>query len=201
MLGRSIMWRSRSRTPRRPLKSMARRSGPVCPRRCLCRSMASLPCSSSFPTPRSNSSSRSAEASPIAEFLERNADGGIHHVCYEVADIIAAAKADQGRRAGPRRRKAQDRRPRQAGAIPSPEGFFRRARRNRTGLSWHGLHHFDRVCDLLRNLVDRAVPDAAVRRAQQHEDGEGAGQAIPGTDPGAPVASRMGRKLIWTTII
>jgi predicted secreted protein len=23
----------------------------------------------------------------------------------------------------------------------------------------------------------------------QHEDGEGAGQAIPGTDPGAPVAS------------
>ncbi|TAK50027.1 MAG: methylmalonyl-CoA epimerase [Xanthobacteraceae bacterium] len=30
------------------------------------------------------------EASPIARFLERNADGGIHHVCYEVDDIIAA---------------------------------------------------------------------------------------------------------------
>jgi len=28
--------------------------------------------------------------SPIAKFLERNGDGGIHHVCYEVADIIAA---------------------------------------------------------------------------------------------------------------
>ncbi len=28
--------------------------------------------------------------SPIAKFLERNADGGIHHVCYEVNDIIAA---------------------------------------------------------------------------------------------------------------
>lgn len=28
--------------------------------------------------------------SPIAKFLERNADGGIHHVCYEVPDIIAA---------------------------------------------------------------------------------------------------------------
>src|SRR4029079_7491300 len=28
------------------------------------------------------------EASPIAKFLERNADGGIHHVCYEVVDII-----------------------------------------------------------------------------------------------------------------
>lgn len=28
--------------------------------------------------------------SPIARFLERNADGGIHHVCYEVDDILAA---------------------------------------------------------------------------------------------------------------
>jgi methylmalonyl-CoA/ethylmalonyl-CoA epimerase len=25
--------------------------------------------------------------SPIAKFLERNPDGGIHHVCYEVPDI------------------------------------------------------------------------------------------------------------------
>jgi predicted secreted protein len=31
----------------------------------------------------------------------------------------------------------------------------------------------------------------------QHEDGEG----IPGTDPGAPVATQMGRKLIWTTAL
>ena len=30
-----------------------------------------------------------------------------------------------------------------------------------------------------------------------HEDGGG----DPGTDPGAPVASRMGRKLIWTTVL
>ena len=30
------------------------------------------------------------EASPIAKFLERNADGGIHHICYEVDDIVAA---------------------------------------------------------------------------------------------------------------
>jgi len=30
------------------------------------------------------------DASPIAKFLEKNADGGIHHVCYEVADIHAA---------------------------------------------------------------------------------------------------------------
>ena len=31
----------------------------------------------------------------------------------------------------------------------------------------------------------------------QHEEGEGA----PGTDPGAPILARMGRKLIWTTIV
>jgi len=30
------------------------------------------------------------ENSPIAKFLERNPDGGIHHICYEVADIIAS---------------------------------------------------------------------------------------------------------------
>jgi methylmalonyl-CoA/ethylmalonyl-CoA epimerase len=30
------------------------------------------------------------ENSPIAGFLERNPDGGIHHVCYEVEDIEAA---------------------------------------------------------------------------------------------------------------
>ncbi|MEM8576405.1 MAG: methylmalonyl-CoA epimerase [Pseudomonadota bacterium] len=28
--------------------------------------------------------------SPIAGFLEKNPSGGIHHVCYEVDDIIAA---------------------------------------------------------------------------------------------------------------
>jgi predicted secreted protein len=31
----------------------------------------------------------------------------------------------------------------------------------------------------------------------QHEDGA----SSPGTDPGAPVASRMGHKLIWTTLL
>lgn len=28
--------------------------------------------------------------SPIAKFLERNPDGGIHHLCFEVDDILAA---------------------------------------------------------------------------------------------------------------
>jgi methylmalonyl-CoA/ethylmalonyl-CoA epimerase len=30
------------------------------------------------------------EASPIKGFLEKNPSGGIHHICYEVADILAA---------------------------------------------------------------------------------------------------------------
>ncbi len=30
------------------------------------------------------------ESSPIAAFLEKNPSGGIHHICYEVDDILAA---------------------------------------------------------------------------------------------------------------
>jgi len=30
------------------------------------------------------------EGSPIASFLEKNPSGGMHHLCYEVADMIAA---------------------------------------------------------------------------------------------------------------
>lgn len=30
------------------------------------------------------------ETSPIAQFIARNPSGGIHHVCYEVDDILAA---------------------------------------------------------------------------------------------------------------
>ena len=40
------------------------------------------------------------EDSPIANFLARNPDGGIHHICYEVPDIRAAR--DQLQRQGAR---------------------------------------------------------------------------------------------------
>lgn len=38
------------------------------------------------------------ENSPIAAFLAKNPSGGIHHMCYEVGDIIAARDAlkDEG---------------------------------------------------------------------------------------------------------
>ena len=32
------------------------------------------------------------ESSPIAAYLARHPDGGMHHVCYEVSDIAAAAE-------------------------------------------------------------------------------------------------------------
>ncbi|KAJ2959891.1 hypothetical protein NQZ79_g4653 [Umbelopsis isabellina] len=32
------------------------------------------------------------EKSPIAKFLEKNKDGGIHHICIEVDDVYAAIK-------------------------------------------------------------------------------------------------------------
>jgi methylmalonyl-CoA/ethylmalonyl-CoA epimerase len=40
------------------------------------------------------------EASPIRGFLDKNPSGGIHHVCYEVDDILAAR--DRLRAAGAR---------------------------------------------------------------------------------------------------
>jgi methylmalonyl-CoA/ethylmalonyl-CoA epimerase len=39
-------------------------------------------------------------ASPISGFLEKNPSGGIHHICYEVDDILAAR--DKLRAAGAR---------------------------------------------------------------------------------------------------
>ena len=73
--------------------------------------------------------------SPIARFLEKNPDGGIHHVCYEVDDILrGAGPAREFRGAGARLRRAEDRSPRQAGAFPAPEGFQRHADRTRAGL-------------------------------------------------------------------
>lgn len=38
--------------------------------------------------------------SPVAKFLESNPNGGIHHICYEVPDIIAAR--DQLKKQGAR---------------------------------------------------------------------------------------------------
>ena len=36
------------------------------------------------------------ESSPIQNFLDKNPSGGIHHICYEVDDILAARDSLQG---------------------------------------------------------------------------------------------------------
>ena len=52
--------------------------------------MASRWCSSSCPTPRSSCCIPWARSRRSPTSSSRNADGGIHHVCYEVEDIYAA---------------------------------------------------------------------------------------------------------------
>ena len=76
------------------------------------------------------------EGSPIAAFLERHPFGGIHHVCYEVADIAGrGARPCGARRARAGRRRTQDRRARQAGRVRAPEGFSRHADRAGAGVT------------------------------------------------------------------
>ena len=113
--------------------------------------------------------------SPIAKFLERNPDGGIHHVCYEVDDILAARdrlKAAGRPRAG--RRHAQDRRPRQAGAVPASQGLLRHPGRARAGLM--AVATAIAIYFLIWWIVLFAVLPWGVRA--QGEEG------APGTDPG-----------------
>ena len=62
------------------------------------------------------------EGSPIARFLEKNPDGGIHHICYEVADIYAGSFAGQ-RCADSWGWNPQNRRTWQARAVFASEGF------------------------------------------------------------------------------
>jgi len=59
--------------------------------------------------------------SPIAKFLERNPDGGVHHICYEVDDILAAR--DRLKEKGARVLGSG------AGPVPASQGVQRRARR------------------------------------------------------------------------
>ena len=58
------------------------------------------------------------EGSPIAAFLEKNPSGGMHHVCYEVDDILAARD---------RLWQPENRRAWQARALPASQGLLRYA--------------------------------------------------------------------------
>ena len=123
------------------------------------------------------------EASPIAKFLERNPDGGMHHLCYEVDDIRAArdalkppargCSATASRRPAPTASRCCSCTPR---ISPAP---------GRTGaglrcLSTTGIAIFF----LIWWLALFAVLPWGIR--SQHEEGE----ITPGTDPGAPAAAK-----------
>ncbi len=76
------------------------------------RHVASASSSWSSAIPRSSYCTHWAKTSPIAAFLGRNPAGGIHHICYEVDDILAGPRPAEGkRRPGAGRRRTQDRRP------------------------------------------------------------------------------------------
>jgi methylmalonyl-CoA/ethylmalonyl-CoA epimerase len=62
--------------------------------------------------------------SPIAGFLQRNQDGGMHHICYEVDDIAVARETLESR--GARvlgNGESQNWRARQPGIVSAPERF------------------------------------------------------------------------------
>ena len=90
------------------------------------------------------------ESSPIAKFLERNADGGIHHICYDVPDIIAARDTliKQGARVlGDGSRRSAPTASRCCFCIRriSPARSSKSSRPEP-----HDLQYFNRACDLLR---------------------------------------------------
>ena len=130
---------------------MSPSSCPISPPRRRCTATRSAPrCRSRMPLPAhgvtvglrraAKHQDRAAGAarrdSPVRGFLERNPAGGMHHLCYEVDDILAARdrlRAEGARVLGdgePRLGRA-----RQAGAVPAPQGFLRHADRAGAGLT------------------------------------------------------------------
>ena len=84
------MWRSRSRTRRRPQRSTAGHSAPQISEAVPLPEHGVVTVFVTLPNTKIEFIEPLGEGSPIAKFVERNADGGIHHVCYEVVDIIAS---------------------------------------------------------------------------------------------------------------
>ena len=126
------------------------------------------------------------EGSPIASFLA--AQPGWRHPSHLLRggghpDGARPAQGGGCARAG--RRRAQDRRARQARAVPASEGFQRRARRTRAGLSGMSLSFAIAIYLIIWWTVLFAVLPIGVRT--QGEDGV----VVPGTPESAPTAPRL----------
>ncbi len=134
------------------------------------------------------------EDSPITGFLDKNPSGGIHHICYEVEDILAARdrlKATGARVLGKRR--AEDRRPWQAGAVPAPEGFQRLPRGTGAGLM--GITSAIVLFAVIWFMTFLIVIPI---RLQTQGD---AGEVVPGTHAGSPEVHNLKRKAWITTLV
>src|SRR4051794_40336179 len=71
--------------------------------------------------------------SPVRGFLDKNPGGGMHHLCYEVDDIIVARDRPRTQRPRALRERASPRRARHAPAVPPSQGVLRHAVCDRTG--------------------------------------------------------------------
>lgn len=90
------------------------------------------------------------EDSPINGFLEKNPAGGIHHVCYEVDDIIAAR--DHLKETGARVLGSGEPK---IGAHGKPVLFYIRRISMAASWSWSRSDgHYFRSCSVCRDLVD-----------------------------------------------
>ena len=122
--------------------------GRVCRRRSRSPRMASPPCSSSCPTPRSSCSIRSATSRRSPAFLSAipRADSTTSATRSRTSWRRAIAFGSRRARAG--RRRAQDRGARQTGAVPASQGLQRHPDRAGAGLNGHDLvRHGGRLRD------------------------------------------------------
>ena len=173
--------------PRRRRRAVFRHAGSRgVASRCRSPSMASPSCSSPCPTPRSSCWSRLGEVADRG--LPAAQPGGRHppSLLRGGRHPRRARPAEGGRRARARRRRAKDRRPRQAGAVPAPQGFQRHAGRARAGLSASMSVPFAiAIYVVIWWTVLFAILPIGVRT--QGEDG----LVVPGTPASAPTRPRL----------
>jgi methylmalonyl-CoA/ethylmalonyl-CoA epimerase len=130
--------------------------------------------------------------SPIRGFLDKNPSGGIHHICYEVEDILAARDQLQASgRPGAGRWRTEDRRPWQTGAVPASQGFHRHA--CRTGAGLMGI-----VTGLVLYAIIWFMTLFVILPLRLQSQDE-AGERVAGTPGSAPANPQLARRFLVTS--
>ncbi len=132
--------------------------------------------------------------SPINGFLAKNPSGGIHHICYEVDDILAARdRLDRLGRTGAGIGRAEDRSTWQAGPVPASEGFHRNA--CRTGAGLMGIFSAFVLFAMIWAMV-------FLIGLQVGQDTQGdRGERVPGTHVSSPAEFNLWRRVGIATAI